>query len=87
MSHGIKTFIEARCKVLKIWEFCWEGFFSEKLEKLVVYLVGMTLLWISREGKTKSILITRTRLVFLYVDSKFDVPKGNYAWKNNSLKC
>ena len=27
------------------------------------------------------------RFVFLYVDSKFDVPKCKYACKNSSLKC
>ena len=28
----------------------------------------------------------RNRLVFLYADSKFDVPRCKYAWKNSSSK-
>ena len=45
----------------------------------------MTFLWISREDKTKWKLIIRIGLVFLYVDSKFDMPKCKYALKNNSF--
>ena len=48
--------------------------FSDKVKKLVVYLACITLLWISREDKTKLILFMRNELAFLYVDSYFDVP-------------
>ena len=89
-----KTFFEASCKHNmhtgeKVFCNCYFGsrLFSERLKKLVVYLICMTLVWISREDKIKRILITKTRLVLLYVDSKFDVPKCKYAWKNSSLKC
>ena len=45
----------------------------ESVEKLVVYLVCMTLLSISREDRTKWILFIRIRPVFLYVSNLLDV--------------
>ena len=44
-------------------------------EKLVVYLICMTLLWISRDDKTRRTLLMSRKLVFLYIDISFEEPK------------
>ena len=50
------------------WRFVSRFFFSDRVKKLVVYLVCITLLWISGEDKTKWMSFMRGKLVFRYVD-------------------
>ena len=47
----------------------------------------MSILWISREEKTKHILLTRDELILPDVDSQFDVPECKFFMKNSSSKC
>ena len=46
-------------------------------------MVGCDLLWFSREEKTKQILFVKSKFVFLYVDSEFDVLKRKFIMKND----
>ena len=73
-----KTFIKASCNNIHTGEKVFAGasfegfrvvFFSGRVAKPVVYLICMTLLWISRGCKTKLISFMRSKLVFLYVDN------------------
>ena len=65
----------------------WDSFLFRRAKQLVVYLVSNTILWMPREDKTKWILLMCSKLVFLCVDSWFDMPKFKYTGKNSSLKC
>ena len=46
----------------------------------------MSLLWISREDKTKRMLFIRNKFVFLFVDSLL-VHKCKFVRKNSCSKC
>ena len=87
LSHGIKNIY--RSKLQQEHTYLQNGFLELlflKIKKLVVYLVCMSLLWISREDKTKRILFIRNKFVFLFVDSLL-VHKCKFVRKNSSSKC
>ena len=61
-------------------------FFSDRVKKLVVYfgLCESSLHFQRRE--TKQIVFMGRKLSFPYIDIQFDVPKGKFILKNNSLE-
>ena len=91
MPHRTKTFIEANSTnnnhIAK--DFLAVAAFGDLL--VVSFQTeqkrcSVSVLWIYKEETIKELLLMRSKFIFLFVNSSFDLPKCKFLMKNGSSK-